>query len=71
MVKNRLNITISKDFFPINKNRIGDLKVYFNSHELPEVDIYDGMLFSIKSNIPNLRISDSIDISIKTSSSIC
>ncbi len=48
--KNRLNITISKDFFPINKNRIGDLKVYFNSHELPEVDIYDGMLFSIKSN---------------------
>ena len=48
--KNRLNIIISEDFFPIKKDKVGNLRVYFNSHELPEVEIYDGMIFSIKSN---------------------
>lgn len=45
---NKLNIHVSKDFFPVKKNKIGNLKVYFNSNELPAVEIYDNMLFSIK-----------------------
>lgn len=46
--KNKLNIKVSNEFFPVKKNKIGNLKVYFNSNELPAVEIYDGMLFSIK-----------------------
>ncbi len=45
---NKLNINVSSDFFPVKKNKIGNLKVYFNSNELPAVEIYDNMLFSIK-----------------------
>ena len=46
--KNKLNIKVSKEFFPVKKNKIDNLKVYFNSYELPVVEIYDDMLFSIK-----------------------
>ena len=46
--KNKLNIKVSNEFFPLRKNKIDNLKVYFNSHELPAVEIYDDMLFSIK-----------------------
>ena len=48
--KNKLNIQISKDYFPVKKNKIRNLKVRYNSSEIPEVEIYDGLVFSIRSN---------------------
>ena len=46
--KNKLNIHISRDYFPIKKNKIGNLAVKYNSAEVPEVEIYDGLVFSIR-----------------------
>ena len=46
---NELNIQVSKDFFPLKKNKMGSLNVIFKSYELSEVEIYDGLIFSIKS----------------------
>ena len=45
--KNRLNIKISNDYFPIKKNKIGNLRIEFNSSEIPDVEIYSGLYFSI------------------------
>lgn len=47
--KNKLNIQVSKDFFPLRKNKMGSLNVIFKSYELSEVEIYDGLIFSIRS----------------------
>ncbi len=46
---NKLNIQVSKDFFPLRKNKMGNLNVIFKSYELSEVEIYDGLIFSIRS----------------------
>ena len=48
--KYKLNIQISKDYFPVKKNKIGNLNVRYNSAEIPEVEIYDGLVFSIRTN---------------------
>ena len=53
---NELNIQVSKDFFPLKKNKMGSLNVMFKSYELPEVEIYDGLIFSIKSKKSNQSI---------------
>ena len=45
--KNKLNIKISNDYFPIKKNKIGNLRIEFNSSEIPDVEIYSGLYFSI------------------------
>ena len=45
--KNKLNIKISNDYFPIRKNKIGNLRIEFNSSEIPDVEIYSGLYFSI------------------------
>ena len=45
--KYKLNIKISKDYFPIRKNNIKNLKIEYSSSEIPEVEIYSGLYFSI------------------------
>ena len=45
--KNELNIKISNDYFPIRKNNFGNLRIEFNSSEIPAVEIYSGLYFSI------------------------
>ena len=55
--KNKLNILISQDYFPIKINKIGKLNIYFNSSELPEVDIYSGFVFSIRPKSKKIKRS--------------
>ena len=55
--KNNLNIKISQDYFPIKINKIGKLKIYFNSSEMPEVDIYSGFVFSIRPRSKKIKRS--------------
>ena len=45
--KNELNIKISNDYFPIRKNNFGNLRIEFNSSEIPAVEIYSSLYFSI------------------------
>ena len=45
--KNELNIKISNNYFPIRKNNVGNLRIEFNSSEIPDVEIYSGLYFSI------------------------
>ena len=45
--KYKLNIKISKDYFPIRKNNIKNLKIEYSSSEIPDVEIYSGLYFSI------------------------
>ena len=52
-----LNIKISQDYFPIKINKIGKLKIYFNSSEMPEVDIYSGFVFSIRPRSKKIKRS--------------
>ena len=44
---NKLNIKISNDYFPIRKNKVGNLRIEYNSSEIPDVEIYSGLYFSI------------------------
>ena len=45
--KNKLNIKIANDYFPIRKNKVGNLRIEYNSSEIPDVEIYSGLYFSI------------------------
>ena len=45
--KNKLNIKISSDYFPIRKNKVGNLRIEYNSSEIPDVEIYSGLFFTI------------------------
>ena len=45
--KNKLNIKISNDYFPIRKNKVKNLRIEYNSSEIPNVEIYSGLYFSI------------------------
>ena len=45
--KNKLNIKISSDYFPIRKNKVGNLRIEYNSSEIPDVEIYSGIYFKI------------------------
>ena len=45
--KNKLNIKIANDYFPIRKNNIGNLRIEYNSSEIPDVEIYSSLYFSI------------------------
>ena len=41
----------------IKINKIGKLKIYFNSSEMPEVDIYSGFVFSIRPRSKKIKRS--------------
>ena len=45
--KNKLNIKISSDYFPIRKNKVGNIRIEYNSSEIPDVEIYSGLYFTI------------------------
>ena len=45
--KNKLNIKISNNYFPIRKNKVGNLRIEYNSSEIPDVEIYSGLYFTI------------------------
>tara|TARA_B100000941_G_scaffold187471_1_gene134947 strand:+ start:1886 stop:2902 length:1017 start_codon:yes stop_codon:yes gene_type:complete len=45
--KNNLNIKIADDYFPIRNNKIKNIKIEYTSSEIPEVEIYSGLFFSI------------------------
>ena len=45
--KNKLNIKISNNYFPVRKNKYRNLRIEFNSSEIPDVEIYSGLYFSI------------------------
>ena len=45
--KNKLNIKISNNYFPIRKNKVGNLRIEYSSSEIPEVEIYSGLYFTI------------------------
>jgi ATP phosphoribosyltransferase regulatory subunit len=46
--KNNLNILISSDYFPINKNNNKNIKVIFNTNINRTVSYYTGMTFNIE-----------------------
>ena len=46
--KNNLNIFISSDYFPINKNNNKNIKVIFNTNINRTVSYYTGMTFNIE-----------------------
>ena len=45
--KNKLNIQISNDYFPIRKNKVENLRIEYNSSEIPDVEIYSGLYYTI------------------------
>ena len=45
--KNNLNIFISSDYFPINKNNIKNIKVIFKTNINRTVSYYTGMTFNM------------------------
>jgi len=45
--KNRINIIVGKDFFPLNKNNNRNLKIEFTAANGREVEFYSSMIFSI------------------------
>ena len=45
--KNKLNIKISNNYFPIRKNKVGNLRIEYDSSEIPDVEIYSGLFFTI------------------------
>ncbi len=49
--KNNLNIFISSDYFPINKNNIKNIKVIFNTNINRTFNYYTGMTFNIELNV--------------------
>ena len=50
-----MNIFISSDYFPINKNNIKNIKVVFNTNINRSVSYYTGMTFNIKVNFNNKK----------------
>ena len=46
--KNNLNIKIADNYFPIKKNKVGNLNVEFCASERPDVEIYSSFFFSIQ-----------------------
>lgn len=48
--KNKLNIKIADNYFPIRKNKVGNINIEYNSSEVPDVEIYSGLYFSISNN---------------------
>ena len=42
-----MNIKIADDYFPIRNNKIKNIKIEYTSSEIPEVEIYSGLFFSI------------------------
>ena len=49
--KNRINIIVGKDFFPLNKNDNKNLKIEFSAANSREVEFYSSMIFSIEIKI--------------------
>ena len=45
--KNRINIIVGKEFFPLNKNNNKNLKIEFSASNGREVEFYSSMIFSI------------------------
>ena len=45
--KNRINIIVGKDFFPLSKNNNKNLKIEFSASNGREVEFYSSMIFSI------------------------
>ncbi len=45
--KNRINVIVGKDFFPLNKNNNRNLKIEFTAANGREVEFYSSMIFSI------------------------
>ncbi len=45
--KNKLNIKIADDYFPIRKNNFKNFNIEYCSSEIPDVEIYSGLVFSI------------------------
>ena len=46
--KNKINIIVGKDFFPLSKNNNNNLKVEFSASNGREVEFYSSMIFSIE-----------------------
>ena len=46
--KNKINIIVGKDFFPLSKNNNNKLKVEFSASNGREVEFYSSMIFSIE-----------------------
>ena len=53
--QNNLNILISSDYFPINKNNIKNTKVIFNTNINRTVNYYTGMTFNIQVKLNNKK----------------
>ena len=45
--KNRINIIVGNDFFPLSKNNNKNLKIEFSAYNGREVEFYSSMIFSI------------------------
>jgi ATP phosphoribosyltransferase regulatory subunit len=45
--KNKLNIKIADNYFPIKKNKIKNFSVEFCASEIPDVQIYSSLVFSV------------------------
>ena len=46
--KNKINIVVGKDFFPLSKNSNKNLKIEFSASNGREVELYSSMIFSIE-----------------------
>ncbi len=49
--KNRINIIVGKEFFPLSKNNNKNLKIEFSAANEREVEFYSSMIFSIEVKI--------------------
>ncbi len=49
--KNKINIIVGKDFFPVSKNSNKNLKIEFSAANGREVEFYSSMIFSIEVKI--------------------
>jgi len=49
--KNKINIIVGKEFFPLNKNNNKNLKIQFSASNGREVEFYSSMIFSIEVKI--------------------
>ena len=54
--QNKINLSVGKNYFPITKNKVSKLNVYFSSSFGRHLEYYTGMVFKIQTKVKSRKI---------------
>ena len=54
--KNKINLSVGKNYFPITKNKVSKLNVNFSSSFGRHLEYYTGMVFKIQTKVKSRKI---------------